>query len=1197
MRNLSLAVAVLICIVGSDHVHAQEKPLFTRLLPEQTGVSWRQELSRVTISTDSLKRINSMVPGCGVALGDFTGDDKPDMVFTNFTGVAFYRNDGDLKFTDISSQIGYPNDSLFFATGANLVDIDADGDLDIFITRWQNTCRLLINDGKGNFVERAAQFGLNYSNESVHSVFFDYDKDGLLDCYIVVYSNYHQFLRRDRAQDSIELAQSLERQQTGNVLQKYEAVDDTTNEKRDRTFRMLSSLENRHGGNTDKLYRNLGNGTFEDASNQAWIRDKGMGLSATVADINLDGWPDIYVANDFNSTDLIYLNNADGTFAESMMRMTRRASVFSMGSDVADLNRDGLPDIITTDMLPESHVRRIINTNATGDMSIYNPTYDSNQVSRNMVQLNRGYNQFSEIGYMTGMAATDWSWACLMHDFDLDGRTDVFIGNGYVSDLSDQDYVYNLTARSARPNDMQALREPNFLFRQTDDLKFTNVAKDWGVNDTSATFGAAWGDLDGDGDCELVVPNYDTLMFVYKNNAVEQGRGNYIAMRFKGAGANTSGLGAKVRVVTGGVSHYRENYVVRGYQSQVDRRMVIGLGSAQTIDSVIVEWPDSRSQVLTGQAINTTLELDQANATPTGRSWFSVPLPDTTTFVDATSTMGIVYHHKENYFDDFKRFRLMPVRASWGGPAVAVADVNGDGLDDVLFGSARGYQPKAFVQTKSGTFTTKEIGLDKADSTHEIQAMLLIDIDNDKDRDLVIACGGVEFNELDVERRMIIYRNDGKGNYTKQISGVPNVQTNATTLNAADFDNDGDIDLFVGGGVITNQYPFCDKSYLLVNDGKGNFEDRTDSLAPGLRNVGLVRSALWTDVDNDDKHDLIVVGEWMPITVLGNTGSGFVNRTTSMGLDSTISWWYSVAGADLDNDGDIDYILGNQGLNHRYKASREKPIIIYAADFDDNGSIDPLVTYITDSGKRQLMRDRHRVFTQMPTLNRKFNDFRDFAFASITEIIEPEYMDTCYKRSAIMMESVVLINNGGSFAVKPLPEIAQISPIMGIEALDLNEDQFLDVVICGNMYGAEDDVVRYDAGKGLVMLGKGDGTFTPLLLPQSGYVTQHDARGLVSIKNPGNTTTPYALVTAINQSLAMTYVPNQHTAELVKTVAVDPSKTRYTYVEMRNARRKVEVYCGSSYRSQTSCNIVVPKSASVKTAKAPSARSKARSKR
>lgn len=1171
-----LEVAAIVCTLFVTTLSAQEQPLFTRLKPEQTGVTWRQDISRVNIPTDSLTRINSMVPGCGVAIGDITGDGRPDMVFTNFTGAAFYRNDGDLKFTDITPNTGYPNDSLMFSTGVNLVDIDADGDNDVFIARWQNTCRLLINDGQGHFTERAAEYGLNYQNESVHSVFFDYDKDGLLDCYIVVYSNYHEFMTPDPSRDSIEIAESLRKQEQRAVTPKYEAIEDPSKEARDRTFRRLSASEGRHSGNTDKLYRNLGNGKFEEVSNQSWIRDKGMGLSATVADINLDGWPDVYVANDFNSSDLIYLNNGDGTFAESMMRMTRRASVFSMGSDIADLNRDGLPDIITTDMLPESHIRRIINTSASGDMSIYNPTYDSNQVSRNMVQLNRGYNQFSDIGYMTGMAATDWSWACLMQDFDLDGLTDVYIANGYVSDLSDQDYVYNINTRTTKRSVIQALREPNYLFRQVDELVFKNMAKEWGVADTSSTFGSAWGDLDNDGDLELIVPNFDTVMFVYKNNAIEQGRGNFVSMRFVGTGTNTAGFGAKVRVVAGGVSYYKENYVVRGFQSRVDDKIVIGIGKATRVDSVIVEWPDGTSQVLTDLAANSQLTLEQANARLASLPWFALPLPDTTTFIDATATSGISYFHMENYFDDFKRFRLMPTRASWGGPAIAVADMNGDGLDDVLFGSSRGFLPKAFYQNKNATFSTQDIGIDKADSTHEIQSMLLVDIDNDGDRDLVMACGGVEFNEVDVERTLVVYKNDGKGRYQKQLMGQSVVRTNATTLNAADIDADGDVDLFVGGGVKPLQYPYCDNSYLLINDGKGNFTDRTDSLAPGLRNVGLVRAALWTDVDNDNRTDLVVVGEWMPITIFQNTGKGFENRTAAFGLDSTIGWWYSITGADVDNDGDIDYVLGNQGLNHRYKATKEKPIIIHAGDFDDNGSVDPLVTYITDTGKRQLMRDRHRVFSQMPTLNRKFNEFRDYAFATIEQVVDRELLDSCFTRSATMMESVVMLNNKGSFTMKPLPQLAQIAPIMGIEAVDLNDDEYVDLVISGNMYGAEDDVVRYDAGKGLVLLGNGKGQFSPVLTPQSGFITQYDARGLATVRNPGNKQTPFVLISAVNQNGSLTYIPSQRTAGYVKSVAVNPAVTTTAVVDFTTSKRKVEVYCGSAYRSQTSCNLLVP---------------------
>lgn len=1171
--------------LGWTEGHAQQKPLFTRVLPSESGIDFKQRYDQLVLPKDSVSKINSMVPGCGVAIGDFTGDGRPDLVFSSFAGCGFYRNDGDWHFTDVSALTQVPRDSLLFATGLNLVDIDADGDLDLFVARWQNRCRLLINDGAGRFTEKAAEYGLDYKDETVHSVFFDYNKDGLLDCYLVTYSNWYSMRTAPRPPDSVLAAESERRQREGAAIPKFEEpsgsrIDDLRQQLRD-----LPSTEVRHQGHTDKLYRNLGNGRFEDASYAAWIGDRGMGLSATVADINLDGWPDIYVANDFNSTDLIYMNNGDGSFAEKMKKMTRRASVFSMGSDVADLNRDGLPDIITTDMLPETHVRRILNVGVSGDMSIYNPTYDSNQVSRNMVQLNRGYDQFSEVSYFTGMAATDWSWACLMQDFDLDGMTDVYFANGYTSDLSNQDYVYNMNRRELKEIPLiAALREPNFMYRQSAYLRFENVTKSWGLNDTSATFGTAVGDLDGDGDLDLVVPNFDTVAFVYRNLAREQSKGSFLSLRCYGTGGNTSGLGAKIRVVADGIAQYKENYPVRGYQSRMDDRIIVGLGQARQIDSVIVQWPDGTSQVLLDLAPNTHLDLRQSDASLSSYSWFRPSQPDTSMFVDATETSGLHYVHKENYFDDFKRYRLMPTRVSWGGPAVAVADINGDGLDDVLFGHSKGFSHSAFVQGPAGTFRPFQTGLEAVDTTSETQAMLLIDIDGDRDRDLICAGGGAEFIESDAERGLMIYRNDGKGRFTRMPVPEDIVSTNATTLNACDFDGDGDMDLFIGGGVATDMYPFWERSYLLLNNGKGLYTDVTDSLAPGLRSVGIVRSALWSDADNDGLFDLLVVGEWMPVTVFRNTGGGFVNSTHSSGLDSTVGWWYSIAGADIDNDGDIDYICGNLGQNTRYLATPERPIEIFAADFDDNGSIDPLITYITN-GKKQLVRERGKIFSQMPTLNRKFNDFVDFAFASLQDVADSSILDTCYHRTVTSMASVVLVNDGkGAFTASPLPIEAQIAPVMGIETADLNGDDWVDIVITGNMYGAEDDVVRYDAGKGLVLLGSSSGEFRPLTLFESGFVSQFDARGLVSVRNPGSKNVPFMLISAVNQSSALTYMPSAGVASMVNILPVDPFKGSSFSIMLGTARRKVEVYCGSAYRSQSSCNLLIPAHAKVPTA-------------
>ncbi|MCX6141102.1 MAG: VCBS repeat-containing protein [Candidatus Kapabacteria bacterium] len=1167
----AVVLIILFSVLGSE---VRSQKLFTRMLPEQTGVDYRHDYDRIKISKDSLGRVNSMVPGCGVAIGDITGDGKPDVVFSSFGGPGFYRNDGDWKYTNISEKIGYPIDSLQFATGLNLVDIDADGDLDLFVARWQSRCRLLINDGHGVFTEHAADYGLDFQDETVNSAFFDYDGDGLLDCYLVVYSNYYSLVTNNMRSDSAAGAESERLQRSGSTMPKFESAAGSQREETLRKLNERSPSELRHAGHADKLYKNKGNGTFEDVTYTSWMNDDGMGLSATVADINLDGHPDLYVANDFNSTDLIYLNNGDGTFAESMMRMTRRASIFSMGSDIADLNGDGLPDIITTDMLPDNHFRRILNAGNNGDMSIYNPTYDSNQVSRNMVQLNRGYNQFSEIGYMTGMTATDWSWACLIQDFDLDGLADVFIGNGYTSDISNQDYVYNVDARQKglMPK-MGFLTEPNHLFRQRGYLDFVEAGVEWGVADTSTTFGAAYGDLDGDVDLDLVVANMDTVAFVYRNNAVEQKRGSFVAITFKGDGANTSGLGTKVRVVAGNRSYYQEHFLVRGYQSRMDDRMIIGVGAASIADSIIVQWPDGRAQILTQQQVNKVYAFSNADATPPSTSLFALPEVSAPLFTDASSTSGLNFVHSENLFDDFKRYRLMPTRVSWGGPAVAVGDLNNDGLDDVMFGASKGRSISTFLQKTPGTFIRSESGLTGVDTTYESQAMVLVDIDNDGDRDLVIAGGGAEYAEDDIERGLRVYLNNGKGMLSRVVMGVPRINTNAATINACDYDGDGDFDLFIGGGVKTDMYPFADSSYVLENRGKGTFVDVTDRVMPGVRNIGIVRTALWSDVDADGRFDLFLTGEWMPLTIMHNDGATFSNVTEKAGLAKTTGWWYSLIGADVDNDGDMDYVAGNLGLNSRYQTSVEKPIEIFAADFDDNGSIDPLITWWFE-GKRHIIRDRGKVFSQMPTLNRKFNEFVDFAVAPIEKVVEKDMLDTCYHRALLLSESVVLINDGtGRFTISPLPAEAQIAPVLGMEALDLNGDSWMDLVLVGNIYGAEDDVVRYDAGKGLVLLGSGDGKFVPQTLPESGFASQFDARGLVSIRNPGSASAPLVLISAVNQGHTLTYLPLTRD---IRVQRVDPMKVTSAVFAVGSGQRRTEVYCGSGYRSQTSCNLLVP---------------------
>jgi len=1181
MGILQFLTGVAVLVGLSITVSAQ--PLMERVPTAKHGIRFNSNPNNLPFQKELLKYTNTMVPGNGVAAGDLDGDGLPDLVFSSFRGLGIFRNAGNMSFQDITKQSGILTDSTIFSVGVTLVDIDGDGDLDIYVCRNDQPNRLYINNGKGRFVERAHAYRLDLVAECVNSVFFDYDRDGFLDCYIVIYSHHgtNSKLAAGKGQEIASASEQLQREMT---VPRYGTTEKEQQDLLGRKRQSLSAIELRHSGAADVLMKNNGNGTFRDATYQAWISDEAMGLSATVADINLDGWPDIYVANDFNVTDHIYINNGDGSFATQHRKMVRRASVFSMGSDIADFNNDGLPDIITTDMLPRNHTRRITNSGSSGDASIYNPTYDSLQIMRNMLQLNRGNNQFSDIGYMTGIAATDWSWACLMADFDLDGHKDIFIANGYTTDLSNQDYVYNIGRMTAdKETEGHFLTEPNFMFHNRGGLTFDDVSAAWGVADTSASLGAAYVDLDNDGDLDLVVGNIDTDPYVYRNNAVERGLGHFLRIRLKGPSGNSRGLGAKVRITYGSESQYLEQYPVRGFQSTMDDVMHFGTGSVTVLDSVIIQWPDGRTEIRQHVPVDQSLTLNHGDAGLATRSMFTLSRPDAPLFVDISGTTGLDYRQTENRFDDYKKYRMMPVRASWGGPPVAVADVNGDGLDDVIFGGAVGNHTQVYIQTKPGTFAPAA-KIDPAGGTvSEVQAIVLVDIDGDGDRDLVVGAGGVEFEHDDDEMLSYIYLNDGKGQFTRDHTGrLPDVRTTATTIVAGDYDHDGAVDLFIGGGV-GGQYPLPSRSFILRNDGKGRFKDVTDDVAPGLSSIGIVRAALWTDVDNDGHTDLFVVGEWMSITLFHNDGNGrFTNITAQAGLDSTVGWWYSINGADVDNDGDMDYVLGNIGLNNRYQTSAERPIEIWAADFDDNGSIDPLITYypFPDEHKPYLMRDRGKIFSQMPTLNRKFNHYGQFASAPLDKVIDKEALDTAWHRAATLMKSIVLLNNGNkTFTIKPLPDMAQISPLLGTEFLDLNGDDNIDLVTVGNMYGAEDDVVRYDAGKGLVLLGDGSGGFTPVPLPEAGLVSPFDTRGIVMAKNTGSTDVPLVLITAVNQGRAESFKLNN--ADGVRVMALDPARVTHAMTVFEDGRkRKTEAYCGSAYRTQSSCNLVVPSGAS-----------------
>lgn len=1007
---------------------------------------WRTPFTITLIDT-----VNTMVPGCGVGAGDLNGDGLTDLVFSDFGGSSVFLNQGGFVFKDITTQLGVPPEVLDMCTGVNVVDINGDGHRDIILARWRKPMMVFINKGNATFTEQARELGLIVADEVVHTATLDYNKDGMLDMYVLVYSNI------------------------------------STQKKNKGTAKTVS--EQRHSGATDFLFAQQPDGTFKNVSTEAGILDVGMGLSATVSDINNDGWPDIYVANDFNATDIIYINNKNGTFSQDQKKWLSRVSQSSMGSDAVDINGDGNVDIISLDMLPHNHVRRISNGGPSGDVSIYNPSYDSNQVARNMVQINDG-TTFYDVGYLTGIAATDWSWAVLIQDYDLDGLQDVYVSNGYFSDITNQDYTYNLSNQKSNPWKGPHLKLQDVLFRQTKPMTFDRCSELWGMPDTSASFGAAYADLDNDGDLDMVVANLDQGPFIFRNNAIEQHLGNSLQITLAGNGKNKHGIGAKVYIHVGSAIIYKEQYTTRGYESTVSDIITVGIGKAQQVDSIIVLWP-SGSRSLVKNVKKGSILISEKHA-KNYQEEIKKPLT-TTIFKNTTAESGIDFLHKEDSFDDFKHYRLMPTRASWMGPALAVGDVNGDKLDDVVIGGAKGQQAAMYIQNTSGSFSRQTPEVITNDSLYEDQAFLLFDADGDGDNDLMVAGGGVEFDPQDIQRGIRLYTNNGKGQYTRELHGVPSISTNATSIVGTDYDGDGDIDVVIAGGIETERYPYCSESYLLKNNGKAEFTDVTDSVAPMLRKIGIVRSVTVGDINNDKRPDIILAGEWMPITVLSNTVHGFTDITASTQLNLEVGWWYAAKAVDVDADGDLDIVAGNIGLNSRYQPTQTEPIELWAGDFDDNGSVDPLITYWNE-GKRRYIRDRPKLLSQLPTWNRKFVRFDQFAQATLDSILDKETQKNCYYKAATQMQSGVFVNNGTTFTFKPFPMAAQVAPILGISAVNLSSSPLPTLICTGNMYGAEDDVVRYDAGRGLVLRTMGKAEYSIVPASESGFYITGDMR-------------------------------------------------------------------------------------------------------
>src|SRR6476646_1955990 len=985
------------------------KTLFTSLDKNATNVNFQN-----TFFDDGPLNVANYIyfyNGGGVAIGDINNDGLPDILFTgNMVRNRLYLNKGDFQFEDITARSGIA-EKQGWCTGATMVDINNDGKLDIYICRSADARPelrknlLFINNGDLTFTEKAEAYGLADVGYSTQAAFFDYDKDGDLDCFIINHS-----------------------------LQKYTAgVQDNP------------QMRNEHNPDfASKLYRN-DNGHFTDVSQQAGITSNvfTFGLGLAIADFNNDGWPDVYTSNDFNEPDYLFINNRNGTFTEQLSKCLDETSLYSMGSDAADYNNDGLIDLMTLDMLAEDNKTQKMHSGAE-NFDKFQFLFSQGfyyQYSRNMLQKNNGDGTFSEVGQLSGVSNTDWSWAALFGDYDNDGNKDLFVTNGYVKDYTDMDFLKYSVDRVVRnmhnvPVDaipeyikkMPTNKIPNYIFQNNGNETFTKRTEDWGLNQPGISAGAAYVDLDNDGDLDLVTNNSNDLASIYENNAETIAKNNFLRIRLQGPKENSRGIGAKVKVFCQVKEQYQEVSPVRGFQSSSDPVLNFGLGKTSIVDSVLIIWPNDLFQKLIQVKSNQTLVVDIAAAKD---KW----IYDTTAYANTKLFAQMVLpnaQHRENDFNDFTIQSLMPNYLSRQGPSIEVADVNGDGLDDFFMGGAKGQASQLFFQNPNGSFVVKSEPAFATDLGSEAVAATFFDCDGDGDKDLYVASGGYEFHDNDPALQDQLYLNDGKGNFTKKTSGLPQMLTSKGCVKAADIDGDGDMDLFIGGRVVPGKYPVSPRSYILINNGKGIFTDATSAICPALQQPGMVTDAIWADLNNDKQPDLIVVGEWMPIKVFINQKGNLTDKSSAYIHFAGTGWWNRIYADDMDGDGDLDLIIGNCGLNTQFHVSEKEPMTLYYKDFDNNGSIDPLLCYYI-GGVSYPAASLDDLTDQLPVLKKKFLEYKLYSLATINDMFSPEQLNDAAILKAEIMQSVYLENQGTKgFASHPLPLPAQYSPVHGI---------------------------------------------------------------------------------------------------------------------------------------------------------------------
>lgn len=1055
-----------------------EPALFSLIDKSDTGIDFRNNLQPST-EIDIMK-YTYFYNGGGVAIGDINNDGLQDVFFTgNMVKNRLYLNKGNFEFENIT-QSSNVTLKQGWSTGVTMVDINNDGFLDIYVcqsadyspARRKNL--LYVNNGDLTFTEQAEQYGLADQGYSTQASFFDYDKDGDLDMFLINHS-----------------------------LQQY-----TTGAQENPEVRKIKNPDF-----ASKLYRN-DNGQFKDVSEEAGIISNVLtfGLGLAISDVNNDNWPDVYVSNDFNEPDYLFINNKNGTFTDQMKESLDQISLYSMGSDIADYNNDGLTDIYTLDMLPEDNKIQKMHAGPENfdKVQFLHKKGFHYQLSRNMLQKNNGDGTFSEIGQLAGVSNTDWSWAGLFSDFDNDGLKDLMVTNGYVKDYNDMDFIkYTMNnalkmvnkGRDAMVTDfiekMPTIIIPNYIYRNRGRDSFEKKTKDWGLNHPAISTGAAYADLDNDGDMDLIVNNINSYAQVYKNNREQLPNNNFLRIKLNGTPNNSAAIGAKITLYCNNDQYFQEQVPVRGFQSSVDPVLNFGLGKYSEVDSIKVVWPNDKVFTLKKIKTNQMLNLSMTDSDQVVKHKNSVVFEP---FFSEPVSLNFV--HKENYFRDFTKQLLLLNYLSREGPCMAKADVDKDGREDLFIGGALGQAGRILCSTQSGQYRPRINLTFEKDAIHEDTAAEFADIDNDGDMDLYVGSGGYEA-ETDSILEDRIYINDGKGNFSRKDNALPVFRISSSCVKAKDFDNDGDQDFFVGGRVIPGKYPLAPESKLLINDGKGNFTDATSVVAPSLKNTGMVTDAVWIDLNKDKKDDLIIVGEWMPIRVFINSGTKLEDQSSSYINFASIGWWNRIFADDMDGDGDKDLIIGNLGLNAQFRASEKEPISLYYKDFDGNGSIDPIFCYYID-GVSYPAASRDDITEQIPLLKNKFLHYKTYSTATINNLFSPDELKGSSKLSANFLKTIYLENKGKSgFHPIELPVEAQFAPVYAILSIDVNNDNKKDIILAGNNTWTRVKFGQYAANHGMIFLGDGKGHFSYMSQRESGLKIRGNVRSMevVSITN------------------------------------------------------------------------------------------------